>query len=642
MSSQGSGKKPHPSGVGGAHTQYGKTTPSSQAGKRGKKQGSQQSAKKKKGRSSDRGADSQPKPKIPVSSSEPLPTIATSTSLVSDSHSDPISELIAEDHSLITSGLSPSIKLSSSPRSSTSPKLSSSPKLTGSMVEDKTPSEDYGVARRLLSFTRGSGEERDSDVCESTAGSSTQTNSVADEVEKPKLQSVPKQSSEDKSGDVEGMGDRQPISKAELKRQRREKQEAQRAAKQQKKADTVAKGSKGSQEIRVSANVQADDEKIQAKVAKKLAKQQIPQRTEAMKRVEMFSHLQQYRKDISVTNGLSFGTGGIHPAFIKLGLQYAEGVVCGSNARCIALLAAFKKVILDYSTPPEKYLSRDLELTIKPYISFLTQCRPLSVSMGNSIKYLKWKISTIPPDMPEDQAKSVLCQSLDDYYRAKIQLPDQVIVETTTGIIKEGDVILVYSFSSIVLKCLTAAHDKGKDFRVIVVDSRPKLEGREYLQRLVRHGVKCSYVLINAVSYIMKEVTKVLLGAHALLANGYVMSRVGTSLVALVAKTFNVPVLVCCETYKFCDRVQTDSFVFNELGDPNDIAQCDHPNPPLADWKDIQSLALLNLAYDVTSPDHIAMVITEKGCIPCTSVPVVLRVTKDEERAEIMRVASVK
>lgn len=51
-----------------------------------------------------------------------------------------------------------------------------------------------------------------------------------------------------------------------------------------------------------------------------------------------------------------------------------------------------------------------------------------------------------------------------------------------------------------------------------------------------------------------------------MLANGYVMSRVGTSLIALVAKTFNVPVLVCCETYKFSDRVQTDSFVFNELG----------------------------------------------------------------------------
>ena len=35
---------------------------------------------------------------------------------------------------------------------------------------------------------------------------------------------------------------------------------------------------------------------------------------------------------------------------------------------------------------------------------------------------------------------------------------------------------------------------------------------------------------------------------------------------ALVAKAHNVPVLVCCETHKFSELVQTDSFVFNELG----------------------------------------------------------------------------
>ena len=56
------------------------------------------------------------------------------------------------------------------------------------------------------------------------------------------------------------------------------------------------------------------------------------------------------------------------------------------------------------------------------------------------------------------------------------------------------------------------------------------------------------------------------LGAHAVLANGCVMSRVGSSQVALIAKAFNVPVHICCETYKFSERVQTDSFVLNELG----------------------------------------------------------------------------
>ena len=57
-----------------------------------------------------------------------------------------------------------------------------------------------------------------------------------------------------------------------------------------------------------------------------------------------------------------------------------------------------------------------------------------------------------------------------------------------------------------------------------------------------------------------------LIGAHALLGNGYVMACLGTSQIALVAKAYNVPVLVCCETYKFSERVHTDSFVLNESG----------------------------------------------------------------------------
>jgi len=55
------------------------------------------------------------------------------------------------------------------------------------------------------------------------------------------------------------------------------------------------------------------------------------------------------------------------------------------------------------------------------------------------------------------------------------------------------------------------------------------------------------------------------------LANGFVMSRVGTAQLCLIAKTHNVPVMVCCGTHKFSERVQTDSFVFNELGIKFDI-----------------------------------------------------------------------
>ncbi len=165
----------------------------------------------------------------------------------------------------------------------------------------------------------------------------------------------------------------------------------------------------------------------------------------------------------------------------------------------------------------------------------------------------------------------------------------------------------------------------GRKFRVIIADGRPKFEGKEMARHMVNLGLNCTYILISAVPYIIQEVTKVFLGAHAVLANGCVMSRVGTSQVALVAKAHNVPILVCCETYKFSERVQTDSFVFNELGDPDDLIETGLEVNPLEDWRDLSALTLLNLAYDVTPASLVDAVISEISVIPGTSVPVVLR-----------------
>lgn len=99
-----------------------------------------------------------------------------------------------------------------------------------------------------------------------------------------------------------------------------------------------------------------------------------------------------------------------------------------------------------------------------------------------------------------------------------------------------------------------------------MVDSRPLLEGKQLLKKLVEAGVKCTYVQLNALSFVIKEVSKVFVGAHALLSNGFVMSRAGTALISMMAQDQGVPVIVCCETYKFSDRVQLDSFVNNEIG----------------------------------------------------------------------------
>lgn len=101
----------------------------------------------------------------------------------------------------------------------------------------------------------------------------------------------------------------------------------------------------------------------------------------------------------------------------------------------------------------------------------------------------------------------------------------------------------------------------------------------------------------------------------------------------MLANEHGVPVLVCCETYKFAERVLLDSICYNELGDPDELVpRAEHssaapasPSVQLADWRDIPRLKLLNLVYDVTPMKYLTMVITEAGVVPPTSVPVIIR-----------------
>jgi translation initiation factor eIF-2B subunit delta len=77
----------------------------------------------------------------------------------------------------------------------------------------------------------------------------------------------------------------------------------------------------------------------------------------------------------------------------------------------------------------------------------------------------------------------------------------------------------------------------------------------------------CTYLLLPALGSVISEVSIVFVGAHSIHSNGAVFSRAGTALVAMMAKQHSVPVVVCCETYKFSEGVRLDSFTKNELGE---------------------------------------------------------------------------
>ncbi|KAG5331775.1 EI2BD factor, partial [Acromyrmex charruanus] len=411
-------------------------------------------------------------------------------------------------------------------------------------------------------------------------------------------------------------------SKAELRAERRAKQEAQRAAKQQQ----LAKNNIKSEE---SLKPRVETVSSECPVKKSVVNNTVRENAHT---VNLFKHLYQERErslfNIATVNS------NIHPAIVRLGVQYANKVIVGSNARCVALLAAVKQVIQDFEKPIHEDFIRGLEANLKESLKYLCHCRPLGVSMHNAMRHLTWQMTQFSSTLSDEKAKSKLQGIIDTYISEQIQLADKAISLTIQSKISDGNVILTYGYSSLIHKILVEAHAAGKQFRVVVVDGRPWLEGKEQLRRLTKHGIECSYILINGLSFIMPEVSKVFLGAHAILANGAVMSRVGTAQIALMAKAFNVPVLVACETHKSSERVQTDSIVHNELGNADDLVN--HQlngslkKSLLSNWRTRKSLNLLNITYDVTPADLVTAVVTELAILPCTSVPVILRIKPSE------------
>ncbi|CDO73983.1 hypothetical protein BN946_scf185043.g32 [Trametes cinnabarina] len=326
---------------------------------------------------------------------------------------------------------------------------------------------------------------------------------------------------------------------------------------------------------------------------------------------------------------VSAAKGDIHPAVVRLALQFSTFKITGANARCIATLTAFKTVIQDYITPLNHSLSRHLMTYLSPQISHLVAARPMSVTMGNAIRQLKLEISGTDPDLPEQDAKDALCRKIDTYMRERILIADQVIQETASSKIKDGDVILTFARSSVVEKVLLDAHASGRDFSVVVVDSRPMLEGKRLAAVLSEAGIQCTYLLLPALGSIISEVSTVLVGAHSIHTNGAVYSRAGTALVAMMAKRHSVPVVVCCETYKFSETIQLDSFSKNELAPVGDLFSSFPHNKPRESLtlENKPNLEILNPLYDLTPPTCITAVVTEVGVIPpnsISSIPVAL------------------
>jgi translation initiation factor eIF-2B subunit delta len=297
------------------------------------------------------------------------------------------------------------------------------------------------------------------------------------------------------------------------------------------------------------------------------------------------------------------------------------------------------QAIQSYQTPQGHALARHfIPHFLSPQIDYLKSCRPISITMGNAIRVLKDVIANVDPSTPDDVAKRDLCAFIDNFLRERITAADELIAQTASSKILPGDVILIFAKSSLVLKTLLAAKAAGTPFRVIVLDSKPLFEGKSMALDLADAGITVQYSLIQAASHAVTEATKVFLGAHAMMTNGRLYSRVGTALVAMLAQKKDIPVIVCCESLKFTDRVALDSIVGNEIAPAEELLSEDwkdgkEKEGTLKKWSETPGLQILNVLYDVTPAEMVNMIVTEYGSLPPSSVPAVLRFLEDASGA---------
>eukprot|EP00300_Choanocystis_sp_HF-7_P037335 c53430_g1_i1.p1 GENE.c53430_g1_i1~~c53430_g1_i1.p1 ORF type:complete len:331 (+),score=79.80 c53430_g1_i1:45-995(+) len=124
--------------------------------------------------------------------------------------------------------------------------------------------------------------------------------------------------------------------------------------------------------------------------------------------------------------------------------------------------------------------------------------------------------------------------------------------------------ILTISHSRVVMECLARAA-KQKRLRVLVTESKGSLSGMESAHELQRLGIPVTLILDSAVAFHMKRVDAVIVGAEAIAESGGSIARPGAYQTAILAREFNTPFYIACESYKFA-RIYP-------------LAQGDLPNP---------------------------------------------------------------
>lgn len=184
---------------------------------------------------------------------------------------------------------------------------------------------------------------------------------------------------------------------------------------------------------------------------------------------------------------------------------------------------------------------------------------------------------------------------------------------------RDGDVVLTHcnagSLATVAygtaLGVIRAARESGKRLSVIATETRPVMQGSRLTAFELQHdGIDVSLIPDTAVGHMMAKgaIKRVIVGADRVLRSGHVFNKIGTYQVAILASRHRVPFYVAAPLSTFDFESSPEEVMIEERSVDEVVKVGKKRIAP-------KGVRVFNPAFDMTPPELITGIITEKGVL---------------------------
>lgn len=285
------------------------------------------------------------------------------------------------------------------------------------------------------------------------------------------------------------------------------------------------------------------------------------------------------------------------------------------GAPAIGVAAAYGIYVLAVQIETEDYDTFAQEFHKQK--EYLNSSRPTAVN-------LSWALNRMESVVTENRGKSV-AEILELLRRESIEIQQEdirvcrAIGEYGLSLIHPGDGILTHcnagklatSRYGTATAPIYLAQERGYHLRVFADETRPLLQGARLTAfELYSSGVDVTLICDNMSASVMQKgwVNAVFVGCDRVAANGDTANKIGTSVVAAVARQYHVPVYICAPTSTIDLATPTGADIQIEQRKPEEVTEMWYEKRMAP-----EGVKVYNPAFDVTDHSLIAGIITENG-----------------------------